>query len=76
MRCLRKKLKCFVLRNIFVLQTTYKYGEYIIRQGARGDTFFIISRGKVSIIKYIIHNLLSLTNVWKEIFVLELNFQN
>uniref|UniRef100_A0A8B9RKB4 cGMP-dependent protein kinase n=1 Tax=Astyanax mexicanus TaxID=7994 RepID=A0A8B9RKB4_ASTMX len=24
------------------------YGDYIIRQGARGDTFFIISKGKVS----------------------------
>lgn len=23
---------------------TYKRGEYIIRQGAKGDTFFIISR--------------------------------
>ena len=26
---------------------TYKEGEYIIRQGAIGDTFFIISRGRV-----------------------------
>lgn len=26
----------------------YKTGDYIIRQGARGDTFFIISKGKVS----------------------------
>ena len=23
-------------------------GEYIIRQGARGDTFYIIAKGKVS----------------------------
>ncbi|KAG8187609.1 hypothetical protein JTE90_029609 [Oedothorax gibbosus] len=30
-------------------ETTYKYGDYIIRQGARGDTFFIISRGKVKV---------------------------
>lgn len=30
-------------------QTHYEDGEYIIRQGARGDTFFIISKGKVSI---------------------------
>ncbi|KAJ6657789.1 hypothetical protein lerEdw1_001976, partial [Lerista edwardsae] len=28
--------------------THYENGEYIIRQGARGDTFFIISKGKVS----------------------------
>uniref|UniRef100_A0A8C7J8I1 cGMP-dependent protein kinase n=1 Tax=Oncorhynchus kisutch TaxID=8019 RepID=A0A8C7J8I1_ONCKI len=30
------------------LQTHYGDGEYIIRQGARGDTFFIISKGKVT----------------------------
>uniref|UniRef100_A0AAY4D482 cGMP-dependent protein kinase n=1 Tax=Denticeps clupeoides TaxID=299321 RepID=A0AAY4D482_9TELE len=29
-------------------ETHYGEGEYIIRQGARGDTFFIISKGKVS----------------------------
>ncbi|KAG5831717.1 hypothetical protein ANANG_G00306710 [Anguilla anguilla] len=27
-------------------ETHYENGEYIIRQGARGDTFFIISKGK------------------------------
>ena len=27
---------------------SYKQGEYIIRQGAVGDTFFIISSGRVS----------------------------
>ncbi|XP_055332267.1 cGMP-dependent protein kinase 1-like isoform X2 [Paramacrobiotus metropolitanus] len=27
----------------------YNCGEYIIRQGARGDTFFIISRGRVKV---------------------------
>ncbi|XP_022645370.1 cGMP-dependent protein kinase, isozyme 2 forms cD4/T1/T3A/T3B-like isoform X2 [Varroa jacobsoni] len=30
---------------------TYKRGEYIIRQGAKGDTFFIISRGTVRVIR-------------------------
>ncbi|KAK3528762.1 hypothetical protein QTP70_011185 [Hemibagrus guttatus] len=30
-------------------QTHYSDGEYIIRQGARGDTFFIISKGKVNV---------------------------
>ncbi|XP_067286524.1 cGMP-dependent protein kinase 1 isoform X2 [Pseudorasbora parva] len=30
-------------------ETHYSDGEYIIRQGARGDTFFIISKGKVSV---------------------------
>uniref|UniRef100_A0A8C4ZDD6 cGMP-dependent protein kinase n=1 Tax=Gadus morhua TaxID=8049 RepID=A0A8C4ZDD6_GADMO len=29
-------------------ETHYEDGEYIIRQGARGDTFFIISKGKVN----------------------------
>lgn len=30
-------------------ETTYNAGDYIIRQGARGDTFFIISKGKVKV---------------------------
>ncbi|XP_062927668.1 cGMP-dependent protein kinase 1 isoform X3 [Mobula hypostoma] len=30
-------------------ETYYEGGEYIIRQGARGDTFFIISKGKVNV---------------------------
>ncbi|GBN76791.1 cGMP-dependent protein kinase, isozyme 2 forms cD4/T1/T3A/T3B [Araneus ventricosus] len=30
-------------------ETSYKYGDYIIRQGARGDTFYIISRGRVKV---------------------------
>ncbi|XP_072883425.1 cGMP-dependent protein kinase 1 isoform X6 [Hemitrygon akajei] len=30
-------------------ETYYEDGEYIIRQGARGDTFFIISKGKVNV---------------------------
>ncbi|KAK2530786.1 Prkg1 [Columba guinea] len=30
-------------------RTHYESGEYIIRQGARGDTFFIISKGKVNV---------------------------
>ncbi|XP_076615451.1 cGMP-dependent protein kinase 1-like isoform X2 [Chaetodon auriga] len=30
-------------------ETHYDDGEYIIRQGARGDTFFIISQGKVNV---------------------------
>lgn len=28
-------------------ETNYKEGEYIVRQGAGGDTFFIISKGRV-----------------------------
>lgn len=32
---------------LIFFQTHYSDGEYIIRQGARGDTFFIISKGKV-----------------------------
>ncbi|XP_044516268.1 cGMP-dependent protein kinase 1 [Gracilinanus agilis] len=30
-------------------ETHYENGEYIIRQGARGDTFFIISKGTVNV---------------------------
>ncbi|XP_066589420.1 cGMP-dependent protein kinase, isozyme 2 forms cD5/T2 isoform X3 [Prorops nasuta] len=30
-------------------ETFYTNGDYIIRQGARGDTFFIISRGQVRV---------------------------
>ncbi|XP_055025746.2 cGMP-dependent protein kinase 1a isoform X1 [Misgurnus anguillicaudatus] len=30
-------------------ETHYEDGDYIIRQGARGDTFFIISKGKVTL---------------------------
>ncbi|XP_073241495.1 cGMP-dependent protein kinase 1-like isoform X5 [Porites lutea] len=30
-------------------EVSYDEGEYIIRQGARGDTFFIIKKGKVNV---------------------------
>ncbi|XP_018577921.1 cGMP-dependent protein kinase, isozyme 2 forms cD4/T1/T3A/T3B [Anoplophora glabripennis] len=30
-------------------ETYYAHGDYIIRQGARGDTFFIISKGRVKV---------------------------
>ncbi|CAG2062660.1 unnamed protein product, partial [Timema podura] len=30
-------------------ETFYNEGDYIIRQGARGDTFFIISKGQVKV---------------------------
>uniref|UniRef100_A0A8C1Z8G0 cGMP-dependent protein kinase n=1 Tax=Cyprinus carpio TaxID=7962 RepID=A0A8C1Z8G0_CYPCA len=33
-------------------ETHYEDGDYIIRQWARGDTFFIISKGKVSLFQY------------------------
>lgn len=32
-------------------ETFYAEGDYIIRQGARGDTFFIISKGRVRVTK-------------------------
>jgi len=32
-------------------ETVYKEGDYIIRQGAVGDTFFIISQGRVKVTK-------------------------
>lgn len=30
-------------------ETSYNNGDYIIRQGARGETFFIISKGRVKV---------------------------
>lgn len=32
-------------------ETSYRVGEYIVRQGAGGDTFFIISKGRVKVTK-------------------------
>merc|ERR1712141_474182 len=32
-------------------ESTYKPGDYIVRQGAYGDTFFIISQGRVKVTK-------------------------
>ncbi|KAL3314601.1 cGMP-dependent protein kinase 1 [Cichlidogyrus casuarinus] len=34
----------------------YETGEYIIREGATGDTFFVISRGKVKVTKCLDNN--------------------
>lgn len=40
----------FLIKIADVLEeTSYNEGDYIIRQGARGDTFFIISKGKVKV---------------------------
>lgn len=36
-------------------ETHYGDGEFIIRQGARGDTFFIISKGKVRTVRLAYH---------------------
>ena len=41
---------------IFIFQTNYKAGDYIVRQGAYGDTFFIISQGRVSKVSVWISN--------------------
>ncbi|CAK9300668.1 unnamed protein product [Gordionus sp. m RMFG-2023] len=39
-----------ISRIAYVIEEThYDQGTYIIRQGARGDTFFIISRGEVKV---------------------------
>ena len=41
-----------LFENTDVLEeTTYKSGEYIVREGAGGDTFFIISKGSVNVTK-------------------------
>ena len=35
----------------FIFQTIYQKGDYIVRQGTHGDTFYIISEGQVRITK-------------------------
>lgn len=47
-------LNIWVLICVYYFQTHFNNGEYIIRQGARGDTFFIIAKGKVSFIRDLI----------------------
>ncbi|XP_015916401.1 cGMP-dependent protein kinase 1 isoform X4 [Parasteatoda tepidariorum] len=46
-----RKLKEEILLKIsdVLYEHSFKMGEYIIRQGAGGDTFYIISRGKVKV---------------------------
>ena len=39
----------FVRIRIFLLQSHFGRGAYIVRQGAAGDTFYIISEGKVKV---------------------------
>lgn len=39
----------FVRIGIFLLQSHFGRGAYIVRQGAAGDTFYIISGGKVKV---------------------------
>ncbi len=53
-----------------VSQTHYSDGEYIIRQGARGDTFFIISKGKVRSFpaqRENITKVVCMNNVWRKV---------
>lgn len=45
----RRRLVLSINYAHIFLQTFYNNGDYIIRQGARGDTFFIISRGQVRV---------------------------
>ena len=45
-------LSYFVISDVLE-ETTYKAGEYIVREGAGGDTFFIISKGSVNVTKMI-----------------------
>ncbi|XP_061719345.1 cGMP-dependent protein kinase, isozyme 2 forms cD4/T1/T3A/T3B isoform X3 [Cydia pomonella] len=37
-------------------ETHYQNGDYIVRQGARGDTFFIISKGQVKVTQKLPNN--------------------
>ena len=43
-----RRMPLLTLPALLPPQTAYKEGEYIVRQGAGGDTFFIISKGRVS----------------------------
>lgn len=45
--CLSLKVVLLLSAVLFVLQTHYSDGDFIIRQGATGDTFYIISKGQV-----------------------------
>ena len=47
--CSKKKRIYFWKINwiSYFFQSTYKPGDYIVRQGAAGDTFFIIKKGRV-----------------------------
>lgn len=56
-----------------VSQTHYSDGEYIIRQGARGDTFFIISKGKVRSFppqRANITKVVCMNNFWRKMYFL------
>uniref|UniRef100_A0A8C2HPI3 cGMP-dependent protein kinase n=1 Tax=Cyprinus carpio TaxID=7962 RepID=A0A8C2HPI3_CYPCA len=44
----RQCFQTIMMRTGLIKHTHYEDGDYIIRQGARGDTFFIISKGKVT----------------------------
>lgn len=46
----KEKIQLLILKKkLFSVQTYYNNGDYIVRQGARGDTFFIISKGQVKV---------------------------
>ena len=53
-RGIRNKCAACVMHVLpYFIQDYYPAGEYIIRQGATGDTFFIINEGTVSLTRLI-----------------------
>ena len=53
------KLKFTFFSNF---QTIYQKGDYIVRQGTHGDTFYIISEGQVRVTKRVEGNFPILSN--------------
>ena len=42
------KMTVMMMMMMMMMQVHFANGEYIIRQDARGDTFYIIASGRVS----------------------------
>jgi len=45
--------KLLIFTSFFTFQAIFSQGSYIIRQDTSGDTFYIISEGKVKVTKRI-----------------------
>jgi len=41
-------------------EVSYADGEYIVRQGAKGDTFYIVSKGKTRTVFFLFSNIIEI----------------
>ncbi len=41
-------------------EVSYADGEYIVRQGAKGDTFYIVSKGKTRTVLFLFSNIIEI----------------